>query len=317
MPLLRTDLAGLFGELDPQSYARFTQSQAFHPMLMLFTYIPSNVSSNTYAGKLDRRPWTYGEQALQIFRKYLQLRQSLVPYLYTLAEQAHAAGTPLARPLLFEYPQDSRSWGIEDEYLVGRDLLVAPVMSKDTLARPVYLPAGTEWVDFWSDRVYAGGQTINYETPLDVLPLLVRRGAILPFQDPLLTLVDHPYPELTWRIYPSSATERFVLYEDDGLTQDYKQGNAIHTEVSTAGGGTLEIRLRADGQRDRKHTLEVRLLPKKPEAVLVAGKRIRIQNAQRAKLRAGAAAATWDEARKILTVLLPRLPEEGTIVRAE
>jgi alpha-glucosidase (family GH31 glycosyl hydrolase) len=317
MPLLRTDLAGLFGELDPQSYARFTESQTLHPMLMLFPYIPSNVSSNAYAGKLDRRPWTYGEQTLQIFRKYLQLRHSLVPYLYTLLAEAHAAGTPLVRPLLFEYPQDSQSWGIEDEYLVGTDLLVAPVMNKDTVARPVYLAAGTEWVDFWSDRVYAGGQTINYEAPLDVLPLLVRRGAILPFQDPLLTLVDHPYPELTWRIYPSSETERFVLYEDDGLTQDYKQGNAVHTEVSAAGGGALEIRLRADGQRDRKHTLEVHLLAKRPRIVTVAGRRVKVQDARRAKLSPGATAATWDEARKTLTVLLPRLPEEGIIVRAE
>lgn len=317
MPLLRTDLAGLFGELDPQSYARFTQAQALHPMLMLFTYIPSNVSSNAYAGKLDRRPWTYGDQCLQNFRKHLQLRHSLVPYLYTLAAEAHAAGTPLVRPLLFEYPQDPASWGVEDEYLVGSNLLVAPVMTKDTLARAVYLPAGSEWVDFWSDRVYAGGQTIAYDAPLAVLPLLVRGGAILPFQDPLLTLVDHPYPELTWRIYPSSRAERFVLYEDDGQTQDYKQGKAVHTEVSATGGATLEIRIRADGERDRKHLLEVHLLAEGPRTATVAGKKIRIQDARRAKLAPGTTAAVWDETRKTLTVVLPRLPEEEVVIRAE
>ena len=317
MPLLRTDLAGLFGELDTQSYTRFTQSQALHPMLMLFTYIPSNVSSNTYAGKLDRRPWVYGEECLQNFRKYLQLRHSLVPYLYTLAAEAHAAGTPIMRPLLFEFPEDAQSWGVEDEYLVGQSLLVAPIMAKDTFAREVYLPAGAEWVDFWSDRVYPGGRKITYDAPLDVLPLLVRRGAILPFQDPLLTLVDHPYPELTWRIYSSTETQRFVLYEDDGLTQDYKKGIVVRTEVAVTGGEGLEIRIKADGQRDRKHTLEVHLLAKRPQTATVAGRRVKVQEARRAKLSPGAAAATWDEARKTLTVLLPRLPEEGIIVRAE
>jgi len=313
MPFLRTDLAGLFGELDPARYMRFTQSQALHPMLMLFTYIPST-SADEYAGKLDRRPWTYGEECLANFRKYLQLRQSLVPYLYTLAEEAHRTGTPLLRPMLFEYPEDAKSWGIEDQYMVGSNLLVAPVMSEETLSREVHLPAGAEWVDFWSDHTYPGGQSISYDAPIDVLPLLARRGAILPLQDPRLSLSNNPFPELTWRIYPASQTERFVLYEDDGLTQDYKQGKSVHTEVSVTGGETLEIRVRADGQRERKHTFEVHLLDVRPRTVSVGGKRIRVQAAEKAKLQPNAPAATWDEARKILRVTLPSLPEEAAVV---
>ncbi len=315
MPFLRTDLAGLFGELDPARYMRFTQSQALHPMLMLFTYIPST-SADKYAGKLDRRPWTYGEECLANFRKYVQLRHSLVPYLYTLAEEAHRVGTPMLRPLLFEYAEDAESWGVEDQYVVGPYLLVAPVMSEDTFSRQVYLPAGFEWVDFWSDSIYAGGQKITYDAPLDVLPLLARRGAILPFQDPLLTLSNNPFPELTWRIYPSPQTERFVLYEDDGVTQDYKQGKSIHTEVSVTGGETLEIRVHAEGQRERKHTFEVHLLDVRPKAVSVAGKMIRVQAAERAKLPANVTAATWDQSRKILKVMLPSLPEEEVVVQA-
>ena len=83
------------------------------------------------------------------------------------------------------------------------------------------------------------------------------------------------------------------------------------------GGEGLEIRIKADGQRDRKHTMEIHLLAKRPQTATVAGRRVKVQEARRARLPLGATAATWDEARKTLTVLLPRLPEEGIIVRAE
>lgn len=317
MPFLRTDLAGLFGKLDAASYMRFTQSQALHPMVMLFTYIPSNVSSNKYAGKFDRRPWTYGEACLANFRKLIQLRHSLVPYLYTLAAEAHASGAPMMHPLLFEYPQDRESWNIDDEYLVGPNLLVAPVMSKDTFSRELYLPAGNDWVDFWSDRVYSGGQRIKIDAPIDVLPLFARCGAILPTQDPMLTLVDHPYPELTWRLYASSRSERFDLYEDDGLTQAYKQGKAVHTEVELKGGTPCELRIRADGERERKHTFEFHLLERKPKKVSVAGQGVSIRASGKATSSGGKVEAAWDEGRRVLLVVLPMLPADGTVIRVE
>ncbi len=314
MPLLRTDLAGLFGKLDPPSYMRFTQSQALHPMLMLFTYIPGDLSGGR-RGKLDRRPWTYGEQCLANFRKYLELRHSLVPYLYTLAAEAHATGAPLVRPLLFEYPQDPETWRIEDEYLVGPSLLVAPIMTENASARDVYLPAGSEWVDFWSDRIYSGGRIIRYEAPIDVLPLLARRGAILPLQDPHLTIVDHPYPELAWRIYPSSRAEQFDLYEDDGVSQDYKQGKAVRTRVELTGDSALELRIRADGQRDRKHTFEFHLLERKPQKVVVGTKPIPIKPAAGELPSSDRPAAFWNGSRKTLSVILPQLPKEELAIQ--
>jgi alpha-glucosidase (family GH31 glycosyl hydrolase) len=322
MPLLRSDLAGLFGELDPARFMRFVQSQALHPMLMLFTYIPSNVSSNQYAGKLDRRPWTYGDPTLQNFRKYLQLRHSLVPYFYTLAAETHRTGAPMMRPLFFDYPQDAKTWTIEDEYLVGPNLLVAPVMTKDTLRRDVYLPAGSDWVDFWSDRIFRGGQKISYDAPVDVLPLLARRGAIVPTQDPLLTLVDHPYPDLTWRIYPSTQGERYVLYEDDGVTQDYKQGKSVRTEVSCGGEPELEIQIHTEGQRAeavqrRQHTFEVHLLGKKPRSVTVAGRRVPVATSGQGSIPGGEPWASWNDARKILTAALPSLPDNEATIRID
>jgi alpha-glucosidase (family GH31 glycosyl hydrolase) len=314
MPLLRTDLAGLFGQLDPARYARFVESQALHSMLMLFTYIPGSVTDAS-APKLDRRPWVYGEETLRTFRKYLQLRHSLVPYFYTLAEEAHASGTPMVRPLLYAYPRDQQSWGIEDEYLVGPEILVAPVMTENTTTREVYLPAGDDWVDYWSDHLYPGGQKIPYDAPVDVLPLLVRRGAILPFQDPLLTNSDHPHPELTWRVYPSSRAEKFVLYEDDSISQDYKQGKATRTEVSCQGETRFEIRVRASTHRDRKHTFEVHLLGAPPKTVSIGEKKVKILAAQKTAPAAGAY-ASWDAARKLLLIVLPELPAEETVIRA-
>jgi hypothetical protein len=284
-------------------------------MLMLFTYIPSNVSSNKYEGKLDRRPWSYGDLTLQTFRKYLQLRHSLIPYFYTLAEEAHGSGAPLVRPLLYEFPRDERAWDIEDQYLLGGDLLIAPVMEKGAYAREVYLPQAQEWVDFWSQQVYAGGQTIQYDAPADALPLLVRRGAILPTQDPLLTLSNHPYPEITWRIYLSDRQEAFELYEDDGLMQDYKMGKTVRTRVFALGGPRPELRLQAEGQRERRHTFQIHLLPEMPKTVVVGSRKLRVQAGAQKRSAATVPEARWDRPAKILTLVVPRLPETELVIQ--
>jgi alpha-glucosidase (family GH31 glycosyl hydrolase) len=314
MPLLRTDLAGLFGELDPGRYMRFIESQALHPMLMLFTYIPSEESSNTYHGKLDRRPWTYGQQTIETFRAYMQLRSKLVPYLYTLAAEAHWSGVPMMRPLFFDYPDDPKCWGIEDEYLVGRDLLVAPVMTRDTFRRQVYFPTGSDWVDFWSDRVYPGGQTISYDAPIQVLPLFARRDSVMPMQDPLITLRDHPYPDLTWRVYAPSQSGHFILYEDDGLTQDYKRGKAIRTEVATAASKTCEIGITLSGTpnealQNRLQTFEIHLVRKKPGSVAVGSQNVPVEPWGEVPRRVDKPWALWKADQKVLFVGSPPLPD--------
>jgi alpha-D-xyloside xylohydrolase len=95
---------------------------------------------------------------------------------------ASEKGFPLMRPLLFDFPGDETCWGVEDQFMFGPDLLVAPVLYEGKRNRPVYLPPGTTWTDAWSDQVFAGGQWITAEAPLERIPLYLRAGAKLPIR---------------------------------------------------------------------------------------------------------------------------------------
>ena len=145
------DMGGFFGiptltdPPSPELYVRWSQ------MGLLFSH------ARAHGHTAPREPWAFGEPALSIFRKYAQLRYRLLPYLYSAARRAPER-VPLARPLVFDYPADPATWHVDDEYLLGPDLLVAP-MFKPRGSRDIYLPAGA-WYDFWTDQRFDGGRRI-------------------------------------------------------------------------------------------------------------------------------------------------------------
>ncbi|MFC6651678.1 hypothetical protein [Paenibacillus rhizoplanae] len=110
----------------------------------------------------------------------MQMRERLKPYIRGLMEAAHEKGTPPMRPLFYDFPQDPAAWDIEDQYMFGPDLLVAPVLAEGERARKVYLPSGSEWTHVYTGTAYAGGQAIMIDAPLTQIPLFVRDGAVLP-----------------------------------------------------------------------------------------------------------------------------------------
>ena len=128
----------------------------------------------------DNEVWSYSPQVLEICTKYLFLRERLRPYIAGLMAQAHEKGTPVIRPLFYEFPDDPDAWAVEDAYLFGPDLLVAPVMEAGQTRRRVYLPAGAEWRDAWEDVEYPGGSVVEVDAPIDRIPLFLRDGASLP-----------------------------------------------------------------------------------------------------------------------------------------
>lgn len=165
-----------------------------------------------------------------VVKKYSELRYQLMPYTYSLAWEARAAGVPLMRALWLHYPRDERARGTGNEFLWGRDLLVAPVFEKGATARDVYLPAG-EWYDWWTNRRVSGGRTVTREVDLAVMPLYARAGAIIPF-DPVRQYADEPVTApTTLRVY-SGADGEFTLYEDDGISQEYLQGKGTLTRIA-------------------------------------------------------------------------------------
>ncbi|HEX7049192.1 MAG TPA: TIM-barrel domain-containing protein [Longimicrobiales bacterium] len=165
-----------------------------------------------------------------IARKYAELRYQLIPYTYTLARQAHDTGMPLMRALWLHYPEDERARGIGDEYLWGRDLLIAPVYEQGATTREVYLPEG-EWYDWWTHERQSGGRTVTREVDLATMPIYVRAGAIIPF-DPVRQYMAQEVDEpTTLQVFPGADGE-FTLYEDDGISLDYLEDRATWTRMT-------------------------------------------------------------------------------------
>jgi len=124
--------------------------------------------------------WSFGEEAYKILNKYLFLREKLRPYIMKQMLLAHKKGTPPMRPLFYDFPDDETSWDIEDEFMFGPDILVAPVLFKGARSRMVYLPEGAQWKEVSTGRSYGGGQFVECEAPLETIPLFTRNDAVLP-----------------------------------------------------------------------------------------------------------------------------------------
>jgi alpha-glucosidase/alpha-D-xyloside xylohydrolase len=180
--------------------------------------------SSTYAGA-GRPPESelHNEQVEPICRKYLELRYRLMPYLYSAVRETSQTGMPIVRAMWIHYPDDPLAVARGDQYLWGRDILVAPVVEKNASSRRLYLPRGT-WFDLWTDERTEGGREIDRAVDLSVMPLYVRAGAIVPMgpvKQYTAEAVDGP---LSVTVYPG-ADGAFELFEDDGTSFKYRTGD--------------------------------------------------------------------------------------------
>jgi alpha-D-xyloside xylohydrolase len=124
--------------------------------------------------------WSFGENVYSILKDYIFLRERIRPYLHEQASLTSKTGLPMMRPLLVEFPDDGTSWDIDDQFMLGPDLLVAPVLEQGARSRPVYLPSGAQWTDAWTGATVPSGAEVTAEAPLDQVPLFLRDGARLP-----------------------------------------------------------------------------------------------------------------------------------------
>ncbi|MCH5270179.1 MAG: glycoside hydrolase family 31 protein [Lachnospiraceae bacterium] len=131
----------------------------------------------------DNEVWSFGEENYEILKKYLFIRERLRPYIRECMRKSSETGAPIMRPMFFDFPEDAVCWETEDQYMFGEDILVAPVMEMGQRERSLYLPEGLSWVEAHTGRVYAGGQRITVEAPLDVLPIFVREGKNIQIYD--------------------------------------------------------------------------------------------------------------------------------------
>ena len=214
------DIGGFAGSPSPQLYTRWLQAGVFYPYCRTHT---------TY-GTADQEPWSYGNRMTVINRDSINLRYRLLPYLYNAFYRASQTGLPVMRALLLDYPDDSRAVEQEGEFLVGNDLLVAPVMEQGKRKQTVYLPKG-EWFDYWTGRAYTGPKGITVDAPLERIPIFVRGGAIIPTRQLVQYTGEAPINPLTFQVYPQGRSSR-EYYEDDGLSFNYRKGAFLQERVT-------------------------------------------------------------------------------------
>jgi len=188
IPWWTTDIGGFFGgEIETPYFqeliVRWFQYGAFCPLFRLHGW---RNSSLTHPEKCDptrggpNEVWAFGDRAYDIIKEFLFLRERLRPYIMKQMKLAAAAGTPPMRPLFFDFPADPGCAAVDDQFLFGPDLLVAPILRQGMTSREVYLPAGAKWTDAWTGRDFKGGQTVTAAAPLDKIPLYLRDGRKLP-----------------------------------------------------------------------------------------------------------------------------------------
>lgn len=166
--------------------------------------------------------WSYGKQAEAVIAKYLRLRYALMPYIYSLARQTYVTGAPFMRALFMDFPNDPNVANIGDEYMFGPAFLVAPITEQGRESRRVYLPAGRDWYNYWTNERFTGGQTVSVAAPIDTIPLFVAAGSIIPIGAPVQNTAT-PQALAEIRVYPGRNAD-FALYDDDGISYDYEKG---------------------------------------------------------------------------------------------
>ncbi len=202
----------------------------------------------------------HNPQVEPICRKYLELRYRMLPYLYSAVRECATTAMPVMRALWLHYPDDPKAVACGDQYLWGKNLLVAPVVEMGATSRQVYLPHG-DWYDFWTGERMAGGREISRAVDLETTPLYVRAGSILPL-GPVKQYTGEPTDKpLSISIYPG-ADASFLLYEDDGSSFNYRKGEWMGIEMKwNDASRTLTLRL-APGSRmlaPKHRNLEVKL----------------------------------------------------------
>lgn len=224
------DVGGFIGQAGPELFTRWLQAGVLNPLYRNHNFLEMVPN--------PQEPWVHGEPYTLWNRRTIQWRYELMPFLYSLAYQAATSGIPMNVPVAFHHTSDTNTWTQNEyDFLVGRDLLAAPVVNSGAVTRAVYLPAGTDWYHAGTDTRYAGGQTVEVKASLGNLPYFLRAGGLL-VQGPAMEYVDqNPASYLDVHVWPG-ASNRFTFFEDDGLTTNYLAGLHALTPIQASGNAT-------------------------------------------------------------------------------
>lgn len=266
VPFTGADIGGFHGNTQGELLVRWYQLGAFYPLMR----------NHSTRGSRRQEPWAFGEETEALIRAALEMRYALLPYLYTLMEEAAARGLPPLRPLFLHYPDDTETYALSDQFLFGPDLLVAPAVRPGATHRGAYFPRGN-WADWWTGSIITGPSWAVVETPLDRVPLFLRAGAAVPTTRPgLHTPARAVWEDLEWRIFTAPALPDSHpsvesggrdgvlasgrLYEDDGKTPvDLRPPYRVSRLTAKADRSRLRLSVTTEGPlADDRRSIRVR-----------------------------------------------------------
>lgn len=229
-----TDIGGFGADTTPELLTRWIEGALFSPLYR----------NHAALGTRSQEPWVFGESTLSIYRKYLKLRYRFIPYLYDEFYRETQTGLPVMRPLVLNYENDPHVYNLNDEYMVGEDILTAPVVQEGQTKRAVYLPKG-KWIDFWNGVEHAGKTTILVDAPIGKLPLFIKKNTILPWGKEVSHISGEPDESMTFRLFGKKG--KYVHYQDNGTDFKYQKGEYNLYKVEVNKDGSVKVKLEKHG----------------------------------------------------------------------
>ncbi len=221
-----SDIGGFIEQPTGELFVRWIQLGIFHPFCRVH-------SSGDHG---DQEPWSFGDEYATLFKKFVELRYQILPYLYTSFYDYHKNGTPMLQPLVFFDQSDASNIDRDHEFLCGSQMLVCPVAKEKELITKVYLPSG-EWYDYWNKSLHKGGQEVPVTTSLETVPLFIKAGAIVPMYPIQQYVGEKQFDTVTMDAYYLNGEEESQYYEDAHDNYDYESGGYRLARLHYSGSG--------------------------------------------------------------------------------
>ncbi len=259
-----TDIGGFGSDATAELLIRWYQASIFTPLFR----------NHSSTGSRDQEPWAFNQEVEEISKKYIKLRYKFIPYLYDLLWQGEKTGLPVMRPLFLHNQSDSNTYNLNDQFLAGENILMAPVLEQGQNYRKVYLPEG-KWIDYWTGKEHQGNNYILKETPIDILPMYIKEGSIIPNYEVQNYIGEKKIEELKLKIYPGAGD--YLHYQDDGESFAYRDGKFnLYKIIQDENDQKFEVtlNLKNEGYKKRYNNFEIEFFNTKIEKIRVDDQKI-------------------------------------------
>lgn len=305
VPHVGNDIGGFVKDTTAELFARWMETGAFAPFARVHY-------DNTFQPDQQcQEPWCLGPETEAIGKKYIQLRYALLPYTITAFHNATKDGRPVQQALVYQFQTDPTVRNIDDQFMWGNDMMVAPVVTQGQTRRDVYLPKGQDWVDWWTGETFTGGQWISREAPLDTMPIYVKKGRVIPTREVQQYTGENPFTHATLHAFLKGSTAKGTIYEDDGISEKYLKGewNQWDFTVSQSKGGSITVKTTKShkGYDSKLKTFDV-VLHDANLGNIAAGLKL-----DGARSTAGATITSVDAKAKTVTVRIPISAKKATL----